>query len=91
MNVKAAPFVPEAQRLEDAMYDALEQQFVKSNKWLFDDWIEFEYTLEKKFNQEVTPPPPTPVSASSPRKRKFDQIDNRKAAKPSYADIVKSK
>lgn len=94
MNVKAEQFVPESQKLEDALFDALEKQFVKNNPWLF----EFEYGVEKRFNQGVSAPPPTPVFAS-PRKRKFEQISysqepaekvvEKEKQKPSYAAVVK--
>lgn len=108
-NVNAKPFVPsdthlETIRRENELFDALEKQFVESNKWLFEDdkkWMEFEYNSEKKFNEEtLRAPPPTPRSCT-PKKRKLDDVyeqpeDNRKEtkednARPSYADIVKNK
>lgn len=56
LNPTAQPFIPESKRLEDEMFDRLESQFIKNNKWLFeDDWVEFEYNLERRFNRTTSP------------------------------------
>ncbi len=67
MNTNAKPFVPR-KTLEDEFFDKLEQQFVKDNSWLFDDWLE--YSLERKFNNMVTPPS-TPLDF---KKRRIDDV-----------------
>lgn len=107
MNLKAEPFVPESKKQEDAMFDELEKQFVKNNPWIFKyaDNMEFEYKLEKQFNENTVAPPSTPVSKKSPMKRKLDEVDYSDEAedeeeeqpemketqkKMTYADIVKS-
>lgn len=50
MNVNAKTFISDVQTIQDAMYDELERQFVKNNKWLFED-ENFEYKHEKKVNE----------------------------------------
>ena len=52
MNVNAKPYVSERQKKEDEFFDSLEKQFVKNNSWLFEDWVEMEYKLEKHFNEQ---------------------------------------
>lgn len=49
MNVNAAPFVPFIVKMENAMFDRLEKQWMKNNSYIFED-EPIEYILKTTKN-----------------------------------------
>ena len=53
MNPSAKPFVSKKYILENLLFDDLENQFVKNNKWLFEDLDNEEQDKETKAEQKL--------------------------------------
>ena len=53
MNPDAKPFISQPYELEQKFFDELENNFVQSNKWLFEEESDSEYIVKTKDNKNI--------------------------------------